>query len=145
MSDDVNEVVLTKRIAFAERSRIPIRNDVGGQALHQITTRLDPGNDHDTLGGHSIPGPPIHGRGVNISARIRPTSPTQVTHSHQDIYSRLPSGVGQILIPTWVVVPSCEHTTVVLNEQFYPLQNKVIPVEGTIHEAVSWSLETIPT
>lgn len=131
--------MLTKRIAFAERSPIPIRyNDVGGQGLNQTTARLDPGDAYDTLGGHSIPGLSNYGRGVNVSARTRLTNPTQVTHGHQEICSRLPSGGGQTLIPAWVVVPPCEHTTVVSNEQFYLLQNRMIlPGEGPTHEAVS--------
>ncbi|SLM34575.1 hypothetical protein LPUS_03411 [Lasallia pustulata] len=131
--------MLTKRIAFAERSPIPIRyNDVGGQGLNQTTARLDPGDAYDTLGGHSIPGLSNYGRGVNVSARTRLTNPTQVTHGHQEICSRLPSGGGQTLIPAWVVVPPCEHTTVVSNEQFYLLQNRMIlPGEGPTHEATS--------
>lgn len=132
-------MMLTQRVAFTELSQTPpLYNDAGGQDPTRMTARLDPRNDYDTSSGLLNSGPPSYHCGVNTSARIRPTNPTQVTRTHQHVYSWLPSQGGQLLLRAWAVVPSWEHATLALRGQVYAPQFYVCtPGEGMDYDAVS--------
>lgn len=107
-----------------------------------MNARPDPRNDYDTPSGLQNSGPPTYQRGVDTSGRIRPTNPTQVTSSHQHVYSRVPSQGGQLLLPAWVAVPSYEHVTLALRGQVHtPRTYLCLTGEGMNYDAVSRSLE----